>query len=304
MAAELDILSGDHKVPVGYYPWGQIYYSWAVPAGLLTLSILLFSACLITDQIEREHSNARLAHMPAVFVRPSLKWRSIGVGTNGLTADGPILSIDVINVGDTSAMGLELRVLDLYVNLRPRGWFSRRKPAARIKIERVNRQAYHPQLVPADLDSQGRASANLVKTHRFSIEELPENAPTFGVLLQRFLSPDREDDFPALVLVMHVNFETIRGVKFSDTIVARWSGRSCRAVSNPIQRAALDQLERVIAWTTRTGWRADEPPHVNGQPEDLSLWTWLTLSPQMASVQAGNSLKWGAKPWHSNESKE
>jgi hypothetical protein len=307
MAFEWNIPLGEHehKVPLGYYPWGQIYYSWAVPAGLLTLSILLFSACLITDQIETEHSNARLAHMPAVFVRPRLKWRSIGMDANGLTAEPPILSIDLFNVGETPAMRLQLRIVDLYVNLRrSTGLFSRHNFMARFEVKSSDREAYYARLVPADHDGQGGASVteNLVRTHKFVIPDPPKNAPGFGRLLQHFLSSSADDDFPALVLVMHVNFETIRGVKFSEEIAVRWSGQTCHAAASPAQRTEVDKLERVVAETTQAGWRAHRPLYVNGRPEDLSSWTWLTLSPQVARVQAGNSLMWGAKPWHSNES--
>ena len=304
MAAELDLLSGQHHIPGGYYPWGQIYYSWAVPAGLFTLAVLLFTACLIAEQIAREHSNARLAHMPAVFVRPRLKWRSIGVDTDGLTAKPPIVSIDLFNVGETPAMGLQLRIEDIYVNrLRPYAWFFRRSSKARLQIEPSDREVYYARLVPADHDGQegGRVTENLVRTHAFSILKPPDNGPSFGRLLQH-LSSSR-DDFPALVLVMRVNFETIRGFKFNEKIAVRWSGRTCRAAASPAQRTEVDQIELVVAETTQAGWKAHKPSYINGRPKDLSSWTWLTLSPQVASVQAGKNLMWGAKTWHSNESR-
>ena len=63
----------DH-IPRGLHHWAMVYHAWAVPIGLLTLSVLLGSAILIGRQIEQEYIHTRLSELPAVYVRPRLTW--------------------------------------------------------------------------------------------------------------------------------------------------------------------------------------------------------------------------------------
>jgi hypothetical protein len=276
-------------IPAGFHAWNLIYNAWALPLGLLTLAMLLFSACLISRQIEHDQSSARLAHMPAVFVRPRLKWSSIGVEGKALVAERPKLFIDLLNVGETPAIRLQLHVVDLYVNTRSSRWWSRRCSKIGIQLDHDNdKNAYYARLVPADHDSKGEGgiTENLVRTHIFSVSAPPE-----ARLLPHLLSGG---DFPALVLLLNVEFETIRNTKFNETIAVRWSGLTCRSAATPQQRDQMRELSETVRDNEQHGWNAYQPPYTaNGKPKDLSLWTSLTVSPKVANERVGRSLMWG-----------
>jgi hypothetical protein len=284
------------KIPMGYYAWGLIYNSWALPIGLLTLSALLFSAFLITGQIQQDQFNSQLAHMPAVFIRPRLKWTSITVEGNNLQAEPPRLSIDLLNVGETPAIRLQLHVAELYLNTRSSTRWSRH--VSKINLELVHdddKDAYYARLVPADHDGRGDGGVteNLVRTHSFRVPAPLQNANGSRSLLQSLLSSSVKQDFPALVLVLNVRFETIRRVQFDETIVVRWSARTCRTAANPLQRGQIDDLSATVEENDLHGWKAHQPPYNNGKPQDLSSWTWLTLSPKVANKRTGGRLMWG-----------
>ncbi|HEX8166238.1 MAG TPA: hypothetical protein VF601_10680 [Beijerinckiaceae bacterium] len=281
------------KSPPALHAWAMVYHAWAVPIGLLTLAALVGSAILISRQIEQEHLSSDLAQMPAVYVRPRLTWVLRGVNNSSLDTHPPRLSIDLFNVGETPAVRVELKIVSLYVQDKDGESFTT------LSIDEYDTVVYYDRLVPADREFYGAGSIteNLVETHAICLPAMFAGMLSPGALLQSILSSD--DDFPALVLKLNVRFETVRNVKFNETIAIRWSARRCRAVASTGQLAEITELRDVLAQTGKAAWMARESPRrrPDGRPNDLSFWTRMTLSPEVSSSRSrvGRRLLKGAR---------
>ena len=207
----------------------------------------------------------------------------MGIHENSLDTVPERLFIDLFNVGDSPAIRVHSKVLSVTVQEKNAGVVSDRL----IDIDLYDKTMYYDKLVPADRESYGTGSVteNLVECHSFTV---PESAGTVrdGDFVHNIIVR-HDDDYPAIVLVLEVAFETIRNVNFKETIAVRWSGLRCRAVASSGQLDNIKKLKTIVEHACGTGWAAGQAPpkHRDGQPmhDDLSKWTRLSLSPEVAS---------------------